>query len=72
MENAIHPQTTVQTEPETQICATVMEVGVAANTLIQTTKVVPNPLLLGQTCVFIMAEGIAVNTLTTMGRANRL
>jgi hypothetical protein len=72
MENAIHLQTIVQMEQGTQICAIFMAVAIAVSTSIQTTKVVPNRLLLGQTCALAMAEGIVVSTLTTMDHASHL
>jgi len=72
MGNAIYPQTIVQTDPATQICALVMVVGIAVSTSIQTTKVVPNHLLLGRTCARVMAEGIVVSILTMMGHASHL
>jgi hypothetical protein len=72
MENAIHPQTIVQMEPEIQICALVMAVVIAVSTSIQTIRVALNHLDLDQICVFTMAEGVVVSTLTMMGHASHL
>jgi len=72
LETVIHPQSILQMELETQTCVRVMAVGIAVSTLIQTTKVVPKYLALGQTCVFTTVGEIVVSTPMMMGHASHL